>query len=948
VNALGPILLDSIVHATAFALVGTLVYLAWRRSSPAAGSLVAGFSLEMMAAVSLFALAPWPRWWTFSPIEVGRHASVSTPTSQELPLASHRGDGHDAAGALSESTVRREGSSIRSSDSPATPSPISVFVSELSRELRQTAGDAVYSRWGWQRWLATGFFVSAALGVVRLALGFWAIGRLRARSVPIHDRELVEAVEVVCAELSCSKRVEIRESAELATAATIGWRRPLLLLPADWREWNQTERLAVLAHEIAHVRRGDFLAGVAAQVSLAVQFYHPLAHWLATRLRLEQELAADAWAAQISGGPKAYVTTLAQIALRRDSRNLTWPARAFLPSRGTFVRRIEMLRNTHSVRHVSLSKAARLLTLGILAGLGLAVAGLRGPAASGTALAQQATPAAGSNPNASTEPYNLAFLPTDAKMLIALRPRALVERREFRALTERVKETLALHAVAAIKIEEIDQVLAFWEGTAQAPDVPGRAPMVPFPSGIVLRMAKPQEWKPILNQLLPSSHEVRHAGQTFWTRQQPGIPATFIADDRTLVIAPDDLLRELIEDRNAPAARHPWDEAWQKAAKGQVMLALDMRWVRRRLAQGLHSGPSGPKQDMPGNLTLDTISPLLEKTQSYVLSIDVSDGIALDLVGAATTDSDAKPVADTISALLTLARNVAQGLRQDFRNQPASAGEAIEWALQAADALLDKTRVDIAANYVHVQSKAALEVGEGVKLLAPAVTAAQTAARRTQSINNLKQIALAIHNYASQKNGLPAPVLYGGPNISIPYSWRVAVLPYLEHNDLYKQYNFDEPWDGPNNRKLIDKMPSVYGYPAPGGGTLSQTNTAYFVLSGEGTAFGSGNQKNATNSFMDIRDGMSNTIMVVEANRDIPWTKPEDIPFNPNGPLPELGGFARDVFNVAFADGSVRSISYNVAPNDLRALITRAGGEIVSEDGFDARPVAPQRMRSRR
>jgi prepilin-type processing-associated H-X9-DG protein len=937
---MGSVLLSSAAHATGFALIASLFYLALRRLGPAAGSLAAGSTLVFMVAVSLFAVGPWPRWWSFVPDESSRsQATAVLPGAKPDEPLPETGSRELTASSAEAPQASTHSPAFRSA-APVSPQWARVFLGELNRELRRsaTAGDA--SAWGWPKLVTIGFFVCMSLGFARLLLGIWAIERLRARSLPIDDRELVEAIEVVRAELSCSIVVEVRETLELASAATIGWRRPLLLLPADWRDWNQTERLAVLAHELAHVRRGDFLAGVAAQLSVAVQFYHPLAHWLGARLRLEQELAADAWAARVAGGKQAYLATLAHIALRSNSRSVTWPARAFLPCRGTFVRRIEMLRNTNAKGPASLSRAARMLTLATLGALGLLVAGLRGPAGADSASAQQAALAPASNPTAGAEPYNLAFLPSESKMLIAVRPRALVERREFRALTERIKETMALHAIAALKIEEIDQLLAFWEGSPPAPDAPGRDTMVPVPSGIVLRMAKPQEWKPILNQILPASHEVRHAGQTYLTRAQPGIPAAFVADDRTLVIAPDDLLRELIEDRSAPPARHPWDEAWQKATKGQLMLALDMRWVRRRLAQAQRSGPSGPRQPIAGNVTLDTISPLFEKAQSYVLSIDASDGLALDLVGAASSESDAKPVADTISALVVLARNAVQGLRQDFRNQPATAGEAFEWAFQAADTILDKTRIDTAARFVHLQSKAPLDAGEGVKLLLPAVSAAQGAARRTQSVNNLKQIALAIHNYASvNDNRFPTPVLYGGPNKSIPYSWRVAILPYLEQNNLYKEYNFDEPWDGPNNRKLLDKMPSTYSYPAPTGGASSQTNSSYFVLTGGATAFGPAERgKEPAFGFMDVTDGVSNTIMVVEAKRDIPWTKPEDIPFDPNAPLPELGGFSPRVFNVAFADGSVRTISHTISPTVLKALITRAGGEVISFDELDRQP----------
>ena len=87
--------------------------------------------------------------------------------------------------------------------------------------------------------------------------------------------------------------------------------------------------------------------------------------------------------------------------------------------------------------------------------------------------------------------------------------------------------------------------------------------------------------------------------------------------------SPEDLLRELIEDRNAPAPRHPWDEAWNKVAKGQVMLALETRWLRRRIAQGLPGG-TRPRAAARRDVKLETISPLLEKARSYALGIDAS------------------------------------------------------------------------------------------------------------------------------------------------------------------------------------------------------------------------------------------------------------------------------------------------------------------------------------
>ena len=87
-------------------------------------------------------------------------------------------------------------------------------------------------------------------------------------------------------------------------------------------------------------------------------------------------------------------------------------------------------------------------------------------------------------------------------------------------------------------------------------------------------------------------------------------------------------------------------------------------------------------------------------------------------------------------------------------------------------------------------------------------------------------------------------------------------------------------------------------------------------------------------SVADITDGTSNTLLAVEARREVPWTKPEDIPFDPQVDLPQLGGFTPDGFNVVFCDGSVRYIRKTINPIVLKALITRAGGEVISSDSF--------------
>src|SRR5208283_2793105 len=143
----------------------------------------------------------------------------------------------------------------------------------------------------------------------------------------------------------CLRPIEVRQADNLVAAAMVGWHRPTLLVPPDWTTWTEKERRAVLAHEIAHARGHDCLAAYCGQLATMLHVYHPLLHWLTNRLRLEQELAADAAAADLSGGQHQYLVTIAELALRQQDRPLFWPARTFLPTRTTFLRRIAMLRD---------------------------------------------------------------------------------------------------------------------------------------------------------------------------------------------------------------------------------------------------------------------------------------------------------------------------------------------------------------------------------------------------------------------------------------------------------------------------------------------------------------------------------------------------------------------------------------------------------------------------
>ena len=174
-------------------------------------------------------------------------------------------------------------------------------------------------------------------------------------------------------------------------------------------------------------------------------------------------------------------------------------------------------------------------------------------------------------------------------MVISVRPATLLRRPEVRSLLDLRREGPSLREEIPVPPEDVEQVLLFWEPGSPAEGRPGRSRFLPSPSGMVLRMSKPQDWKAVLGKLArPRLEEVRHDGQIYYRLGGGQLPvwAEYTPDDRTLVVAEEFALRDLIADRNAPAPRYPWDEVWKKVGKGQVMMALDTRWLRRRTGAG--------------------------------------------------------------------------------------------------------------------------------------------------------------------------------------------------------------------------------------------------------------------------------------------------------------------------------------------------------------------------
>lgn len=223
------------------------------------------------------------------------------------------------------------------------------------------------------------------------------------------------------------------------------------------------------------------------------------------------------------------------------------------------------------------------------------------------------------------------------------------------------------------------------------------------------------------------------------------------------------------------------------------------------------------------------------------------------------------------------------------------------------------------------QANAAPTTAIGVALLLPAVQAARQAARRMQSTNNLKQAALAFHNYESAYRRMPPRFTEDADGKPL-LSWRVHLLPYYGEQDLYSQFNLEEPWDSEHNIKLVEKMPAYFRDPrskAPVGHT---TYLAPFGGKEESSTIWDLEEAN----FANVTDGLSNTILFIAApdSAAVPWTKPDDLDISETD-LKKLFSEFPTTIEIAISDGSVHSFPTTISEETLKAFLSCAGGEVV-------------------
>lgn len=209
----------------------------------------------------------------------------------------------------------------------------------------------------------------------------------------------------------------------------------------------------------------------------------------------------------------------------------------------------------------------------------------------------------------------------------------------------------------------------------------------------------------------------------------------------------------------------------------------------------------------------------------------------------------------------------------------------------------------------------------------PAIRAARAAALRDQTQDNLAKLVQAMNQYRSDHGSYPPAFLPDANGVPM-HSWRVLLLRYLDAG-LYEDYNFDLPWDQQDQRFRM-RMPDVFAA-AGDEGALEAGNTSYFLVVGNETAFPKG--KATTDA--SFQDGPSETIMIVECHgSQTEWLKPSDLQFDRmrlviNGGVGEINSSDPRGAFVVTADGVTHFLHVDAPPEQVRALITASGNDVV-------------------
>ncbi len=524
-----------------------------------------------------------------------------------------------------------------------------------------------------------------------------------------------------------------------------------------------------------------------------------------------------------------------------------------------------------------------------------------------------------------TKPFSLQYVPENPIMLLALRPSELLRHKSVKPAADEV--SAFFQTAMGTDLENLE---AWYLGMAfPSGEQPGRFRPLLYQLFV---SHKPNDYSALRGLLASNAVKKSHNGVEYF---QSGRECFLRIDERTLLLAENERsMLPLIETGAAGKTPARWKPHWEKIKSKPGAFMIDFVNFRKAIAN-----------DQPPPGIFADIAPMWEKAEAAAASLDLTKRIKIDAVSVSPTADAAAEARKAMMTGLDFARQQTDEAIQQIDSQmsrmaddPRSRRFLAE--MKIADATLGLIRkpmdgIEVEQDGSLLTASASISpiaVGRAAGKLAPLLRRMRADVMAEARTHNLRQLALAMHNYHDAYNEFPPAYKMGKDgNGKHKVSWRVLVLPFLGQQALYEQYKFDEPWDSPANKRVTARMPAYFRAVNSKPGT---TNTDYFVIVGENTA----GKVEKGRKLREFTDGSSNSLLVVESRKGVHWAQPIDIEMPKEG-LPKLGGVVESGFRIARADGSVGFIRTSADQEQLWRLLTINDGKVVNQDLVGTEPV---------
>lgn len=513
-------------------------------------------------------------------------------------------------------------------------------------------------------------------------------------------------------------------------------------------------------------------------------------------------------------------------------------------------------------------------------------------------------------------PMVVEYVPQTAKTVIAFRPKTLFTSQLFGVFAQPVAALFNKELLTGIQPADVDQITLV------------NTPYSWSKFLIIVRSDEKRDWieyfrKVMDGKLLPKQLDAQRSYYEI-PIQKSGVNHIYQIDGQTAVIGSEvGILKSALATKELRPDFLNSDE-WELGQQGDLVLAGEtaslMSFVKRHIrAQAPFRHP---------------VVKLLEGTKQLIFSLD-STIEELDTRLSLKFENTAQSMAgyDKVNSIRA---DEIKRLKRKIDTKAISGGDELEFeVLSLITHFLENLEFSSTINTLTTSSEIQFTpqlVQKYYELQALILRHGST----YQSRQNLKQIAFALHNFHDSHLSFPAALLQNQGTKS-QYSWRVALLPYLGQEEIYNQYNFDEPWDSEQNKKLLNKMPPIY---SSQGEESARGMTRYLGIVGPDTVItsklGQPNSGRPGTRISRILDGTANTIMVVEAAKAVPWTKPEDISFEMERGFDPLKNQLSNQFLALMTNGAIHFLDIPANDEKKQKLLldsfTYAGGESVFID----------------